>query len=236
MFQVKEFGEVAVLIGAVILVLLIGTVVAWRLAKADQPTPIDYAILDLSPAVNADFIDTNDQGNFGELLTSILVTQDSWKQLPSKYNATQGVDGLFVRELNDGGAEVLIIETKTNQGSLNETSHGRQMSDEWVIYALDQVYLVGELPEVLTTAIVEGLKANSPFIRKELWHHDLATGITSVYALDAAANKTIQRTIPSDLNDADERRLHYRFMEGVVYGLDNFDRQSSYIRLKKRLP
>lgn len=195
--------------------------------------PILVDIEDPLPPVNVEFTPHGDQGALGEAMTAILMAVDGWKEIPAFYDNYKGIDGLFVRSL-EFGAEAVIIESKTNTSTLSKTKHGRQMSDCWVADRLEQSYVVGVLPEKYADSIMQAHKHNSLFLRKELWSHDLRTGITTVSALDADANITSSRTNPADLDDEAARRQHYRFMETVTMAFNRFDWKSHYLTLKPR--
>jgi len=215
------------------LAFFLGLFVIWRTVAAESAGPIAFLIQDPEPTINAAFVASVDQGNYGEALTSVLITKDGWKQLPSKYDRIHGIDGLFVKEV-EGGIEVLIAETKTNTATLDDGPLGRQMSDPWVIDRLDKIYVLGLLPEKMFQSIIDGLKEDSPFVKKQLWHHELATGVTTIYKLDSDADQTRLQSIPNDLRDQESRRHHYRLMEGLAYALNDFDRGSSYMTMADR--
>ncbi len=131
------------------------------------------------------FRDTRQQGDFGELLTAVMVTAQGYVQLPSQYNRNNGLDGVFVRRTQPGAfSDVLIAETKTGQARLSSDI----MTDKGVRRRLDKMYAEGLLTYETAELLIKMLDARSPNFRKQLWQHQLATGQTFVYALDADQN------------------------------------------------
>lgn len=207
-----------------------------RFGRTDQPP---FVPADPLPALAVRFVDPShiNQGNFGEALTSIMLTKDGWKQYPTKLAGGQGIDGLFVRETSDGETEFLITETKTGAAGLaTNAAPGKQMSDAWVLDRLDQAYVLGLLDPGLVTQIQIRLRKKSPLIRKELWRHDLITATTSVYTLDTNADEDLEWTEPIDPEDPVQRRAHRRLIEGLSFAVETLDRKRFYVQPDHKRP
>ncbi len=117
------------------------------------------------------------KGDFGELLTAAILTQNGWRQLPSKIDAGgHGIDGLFLRRHWLLGFVVLLTETKVNASRYRRA----QLSQEKLIRALGDLYVVGALDWQTSAVLVRAMQWRSPHVRREFWHHSLHNGITTV--------------------------------------------------------
>lgn len=172
-----------------------------------RPRPLKLPVADKRPAVNPPFENGNTTGYFGEMLTSIMLAQTGWKQLDTHLPGGQGLDGLFVRECGSG-FEVLLIETKTTQAGADNYDPA-QMSDRYVRGQLDRFAPLHPDGNALVGAIFTALDRASPFLRKELWRHDLETG------------ETLIRPLGKDGKPNGKARLvggvpHHRLMEALA--------------------
>ncbi|MFS2318732.1 hypothetical protein RMQ97_12400 [Maricaulis sp. D1M11] len=132
---------------------------------------------------HAQFVRSDDQGNFGEALTALIMASRGWIQLNGKPGkGPQGIDGIFLRAI-EGGWQACLIETKTNHGKYKPKS----MSREKLLDDLDQLYITaGEIAlRDAYRALSEGLQSNSDAIRVELWRHSLISGQTRQESLDS---------------------------------------------------
>ncbi|MDR3449544.1 MAG: hypothetical protein P4M15_07345, partial [Alphaproteobacteria bacterium] len=117
------------------------------------------------------------KGDFGELLTAAILTQNGWRQLPSKIDdGGHGIDGLFLRRHWLLGFVVLLTETKVNASRYRRA----QLAQDKLIRAVGDLYLVRALDWQTSAAIVRAMKWRSPNLRREFWHHSLHNGITTV--------------------------------------------------------
>jgi hypothetical protein len=199
-----------VLIAGFILVCAAATYVLWvRIA------------LSLRPAKGPDFRRfkrSNDQGNFGEILTAVVLTQRGWRQLPSKLGGGgQGIDGLFVRR-GLLGAAVLISETKTNASPYKP----RQLEAAKLIDDIGELYLIGALDFKTSDAIVRALKRRAPSIRKECWRHYLDSGKTVIHR--AGHDGMLARRTRT--------RDHLLLVESLAMMLVTFDREGKHLTAK----
>ena len=170
----------------------------------------------LRTAFSAKFTISNDQGNFGELLTAVILTQQGWRQLPSKLGGGgHGIDGLFVRRRQFGYA-VLMTETKTNVSRYRDS----QLENRKLIRTIDELYAVGEMSWQIADEIVRGLKYRSPHIRKECWRHMLESGQTLI----RRANRK------GELSPRALTRDHAYLMESLTTMLAIFDREEHYLQ------
>ncbi len=131
------------------------------------------------------FKSTRQQGDFGEMLTAVMVTAQGYVQLPSQYGRNNGLDGVFVKREKPGAfSEVLITETKTGQAKINSDI----MTDAGVRRRLDKMYAEGLLTYETADALIKLLDARAPNFKKQLWQHRIATGECFAYDLDAKQN------------------------------------------------
>ena len=157
------------------------------------------------------------KGDFGELLTAAILTQNGWRQLPSKLDAGgHGIDGLFVRPHWLTGFRLLITETKVNASPFKQ----HQLSTPKLIRALGDLYAVGALDWQTSAAIIRGLKWRSFAVRKEHWHHALHKGITTVRRARRDGN-LIGRSRVRDTA---------HLMESLAMMLSGLDRENRYIQ------
>lgn len=134
-----------------------------------------------------EFQDTLSKGTFGDWLTARRMGVKRYTKLPSKVDGFRGFDAVYARYDNGNVLEVLIVENKVDGGKLKPG----QMTDEWVSKQVDKMSDNAD-EEVRRTA---ELIRNSPdLVRKELWHHDLDNGVTTISSLDAEAAKTSHKT------------------------------------------
>ncbi len=128
------------------------------------------------------FRGTRQQGDFGELLTAVMVTARGYVQIPSQYGRNNGLDGVFVKRERPGEfSEVLITETKTGQPKINSDI----MTDKGVRRRLDKMYAEGLLTYETADTLIKMLDSGSSDFKKQLWQHRLQSGESFVYHLDA---------------------------------------------------
>lgn len=166
------------------------------------------------------FLASNDQGNFGEILTAVLVVGRGWRQLPSKLaGGGHGIDGLFVRR-RGGGLHVLITETKTNTSSYKT----HQLETGKLIATIAELFAEGWMEWDIAQAIIRGLKRRSPFVHRQCWRHLLNSGQTLIYR----ANRSGELTVTSRAcNSA-------AMMESLLMMLGDFDRSHQYIAARQK--
>lgn len=136
-----------------------------------------------------EFQDSLAKGTFGDQLTAKLLTARGYRKEPSKLGnpdkrPTRGIDGVYTRHESNGDLqEILIVENKVDGGKLAT----KQMTDERIAELVEKM-LVHADPEVRRTGKL--IRENPGLVRKELWHHYLASGKTTVSRLNAEARKT----------------------------------------------
>lgn len=163
------------------------------------------------PIRHVDFVRSNDQGNFGEILTAMIMTARGWWSINGKVSGPQGIDGIFVKH-TDRGWQACLIETKTNSGRYLP----RQMSDQKLLKDLEKLYLTapaGLAP--LYRALYQAIERKSPALTKELWRHTLENGETQAFRLDRSG-------IASGLGSSPGEPA---MMRALFDGLSAFDRQ-----------
>lgn len=168
------------------------------------------------PVRHQSFVRSTDQGNFGEILTAMMMAARGWWSINGKVNGSHGIDGIFIRPV-DAGWQACLIETKTNSGKYRP----RQMSDEKLLGDLDRLYLTA--PATLAPlygAIHHAVRTASPAVRKELWRHALESGHTQAFTL---ASDGVARDIAPDPSAP-------AMMRALYDGLDLFDYQRTSIQ------
>ena len=139
---------------------------------------------------SVEFPNTHSKGKFGDWLTAKRLTP-GYDKLKSKTDTIHGIDGVYVPR-NHGGSpkEILIVETKVGSGQL-ASGPPKQMSDDWIKNNAAKM-IKSDDKDVRRTGKL--ISENRKLWRKELWHHDLDSGKTTIYGLDREANKIPQRT------------------------------------------
>lgn len=133
------------------------------------------------PVTPVAFVSSNDQGAFGEALTSVMMAAQGWRPINGKPGTgPQGVDGIFVRVAEDG-FQACLIETKTNSSGYA----ARQMSNAKLSDDLTQLYLTCGDPVLgaVYAHLYKALNAGDASVVKQLWRHHLARGVTETMAL-----------------------------------------------------
>lgn len=135
-----------------------------------------------------EFPNSHEEAKFGDWLTAIRLTAQHYRKEPSKLNSIHGIDGVYVRYYDNGNPrDILIVENKVGGGKLGQG----QMTDEGIAKRVKKM-IDHQDADVRRTG--ELIRKNPSLVRKELWHHDLASGKTKVSYLDTEARKTPDRT------------------------------------------
>ena len=183
-----------------------------------RPSPLQFSFNDRPDLKASDFSSPHAQGDFGEMLTNIILTQEGWKQLPSKFVGGRGLDGLFVREVKGGGGfEALAVETKTNNAGYEQSA----MSNAAVARNIGDLYEAGALGKPVADELVRGLTNGPPFFRKELWRHDLSNGVTAIVQIGANGEQK-----------SGTSRSYARLVASLHASLKQFDRSATYVGQK----
>ena len=176
-----------------------------------NPKPLQLPLEQIShKQVKVQHLNNNSKGYIGETITAILLLKDGWRQIDAKTQGNNGLDGLFVREIDDG-YQVLITETKTNYSSYSED----QMSNEHVVDTLGQLFAIGAIASPIAKPVIEALKSGSPFVQKELWRPNLNDGSVVVSTLGPKGKKVATRILPDT----------ERFVSSILLNLHQFDRE-----------
>lgn len=188
--------------------------------QPQRPSPLQFQIADRPDVKITDFTEATVQGDFGDMLTSIVLAQDGWIKLGSKFGQDgRGIDGLFVREVRGGGGfEALAVETKTNEARYDPAS----MADDKLARDVEALFAQGAFGrsanEAIARELVRGIYGGPPFFRKELWRHNLATGLTAITQLGANGE---QRNGSS--------RSYARLTGALFMSLKQLDRTGTYV-------
>lgn len=184
-----------------------------------KPTPLQLRVTDAPGLRVTDFASGQTRGDFGEMLSDIILTGDGWKKLESKTASGAGVGGLYVREVKGGGGfEALAVDTKTNEAAYTPAS----MSDAALENVLSALYAQGAfgraINESVANELIRGLRNGPPFFRKELWRHNLTNGVTAITQLGAAGEPR-----------GSTMRSHARLVAGAYASLKQLDRSAVYL-------
>ena len=187
--------------------------------QPSKPAPLQLRLQDAPRLAIEHFNDgARAEGDFGEVLTAVKLAADGWKQLPSKILGGRGIAGLFVRELREGGGfEALATETKTNTMPYQPSS----MSDAKLAADIGELGAGEAFAKSIADELVRGLRQGPSFFRKELWRHDLSSGLTTVTELGRDGEKGRAVT-----------RSSARLMSALYLSLSQFDRNSVYVGRK----
>lgn len=183
---------------------------------AAPPAPGLAAQLPFRALGHGDFASSQDQGNFGEALTTLAMAARGWRVVNGKVGGPQGIDGIFVRD-GAQGLEAVLIETKTGSSAYADKS----MSDAKLLGNLDTLYVTAPdaAHEAVYAAIAEGLKRAAPTVTKELWRHALETGRTQTVALGRDGERLSRGRV-----------LDLRILgEALAASLREFDRTKQYL-------
>ena len=124
------------------------------------------------------------KGRLGDRLTALRLAGRGYKKLKSKYDDLHGFDGVYVKKNAAGEIiEIRLVESKVDSSRLIP-GPPPQMSDDWIRQVCAKMQEQGN-PELTETARLILDNMNSPKLKRELWHHDLAKGKTTVRNVDA---------------------------------------------------
>lgn len=181
-----------------------------------KATPLNIRISDPPDLKLSSFKgDTGVQNDFGDLLSAVVLASQGWKQLQSKYHGDRGIDGLFVREVRGGGGyECLAIDSRSNTSNYDPAA----MSDAKLAADIAQLYELGAFAKQTADELMRGLHQGSSFFRKELWRHDLSSGLTTISELGRKGEKGKSVT-----------RSNARLMSALFMSLEHFDRNALYL-------
>lgn len=183
-----------------------------------KPSPLQLTFKDRPELKAADFSHAGTLHDFGDMLTNIILSQDGWKKLPSKFVDGRGIGGLFAREVQGGGGfEMLAVETRTNNTPFDVAS----LSDDKLARDIGDLYDAGAIGKAMADELVRGLTNGAPFFRKEFWRHDLGSGVTTISPVAQAGD---QRAALS--------RSHARLIASAYMSLTQMDREAIYIGRK----
>lgn len=183
-----------------------------------KPSPLQLTFKDRPDLKAADFSQAAALSDFGEMLTNIILSQDGWKKLPSKFADGRGIGGLFAREVRGGGGyEVLAVETRTNNAPFDAAS----LSDGKIARDIGDLYDAGAIGKGVADELVRGLANGVPFFRKEFWRHDLGSGVTTVTPVLQAGEQR-----------AGSSRSYARLIASAYMSLTQMDRNAVYVGRK----
>ena len=136
------------------------------------------------------FATTATKGTLGDAITARRLTGMGYQKVPSKYDIVHGIDAIYAKWKAPGvPGEILIVENKVDGGRLTSG----QMSDEWVRDRLARLLeSADDKSRAAIQSVIQAIEQAPELVRKELWHHDLASGVTTVHALDAAGTPVSQ--------------------------------------------
>jgi hypothetical protein len=185
-------------------------------APPPKPTPLQVRISDPPDLKPSHFRgDPHIQNNFAELMSAAILSAQGWKQLPSRFHRDRGIGGLFLREVRGGGGyECLAIESLSNTATYDPVT----MQDTKLAADIAQLYELGAFPKATADELMRGLHQGASFFRKELWRHDLSSGLTTISELGRKGEKGRSVT-----------RSNARLMSALYLTLTHFDRDAVYL-------
>ena len=134
------------------------------------------------------FRNSHEKGRLGDALTARHLTAKQYDKLNSKLDKVHGIDGVYVRRDHSGKPlDIIIVENKVDSSTLNPG----QMSNDWIEERLVRM-MKHEDDSLRQTATL--IRTNRNIVRKELWHHNLRSGTTSIFSLDDGGQQTLLRT------------------------------------------
>lgn len=185
-------------------------------APPPKPSPLQLRITDAPDLTLAQFMnDLRIQGDFADVLTAAILGSQGWKQLPSRYHGDRGIGGLFVREVRGGGGyECLVTESLANGAHFNPAA----MTDARLAGEIAQLYELGAISRPIADELMRGLHEGRSFFRKELWRHDMSSGLTTISELGRQGEKGRSVT-----------RSNARLVSALYLSIAAFDRQGAYL-------
>jgi hypothetical protein len=185
-------------------------------APPPKPSPLQLRISDAPDLKLAQFMnDLRIQGAFADVLTAAILGSQGWKQLSSRYHGDRGIGGLFVREVRGGGGfECLATESLANGASFDPAV----MTDAKLAAEIAQLYELGAMSRPVAEELMRGLHEGRSFFRKELWRHDLSSGLTTISELGRQGEKGRSVT-----------RANARLASALYLSMAAFDREGVYL-------
>jgi len=181
-----------------------------------KPTPLQVRFSDAPDLKLSQFReDQRIQNDFAHLLTAAILGSQGWKQLPSRYHGDRGIGGLFLREVRGGGGYECIATESLANGAAYEPA---VMADTHLAGEIAQLYERGALSRQIADELMRGLHEGPSFFRKELWRHDLTSGLTIICDLGRKGEKGRSVT-----------RSNARIIAALYLSLAAFDRHAVYL-------
>ncbi len=131
-----------------------------------------------------EFPNPHSKGRLGDSLTARRLTARGYEKAISKIDKIHGIDGVYIKyDGNRRLEEILIVENKVDGSQLV----GDQMTADWITRNVDKMVAH---PDVNVRRTGELIRRNPGMVRKQLWHHDLGSGRTTISTLDDKARKS----------------------------------------------
>lgn len=123
---------------------------------------------------------------FADMVTAAVLAAQGWKQLPARFDGHGGIGGLFLREVRSGGGhEALAVASLCNA-----TPHDpATLTDAALGAAIGELYARGAFSREVADELLRGLREGPSFFRRELWRHDLSSGLTTISELGRRGEK-----------------------------------------------
>jgi hypothetical protein len=144
-----------------------------------KPSPLQIKVSDVPGLKMSHFKgDLATFSAFADLLTATILGLHGWHQLPSRHAGNRGIGGLFVREVQGGGGfECLVTQSLPNNAHYDPAV----MADANLAGEISHLLAIGALTKPQAEELKRGLQQGSPFFRKELWRHDVSSGLTTIF-------------------------------------------------------
>ncbi len=92
------------------------------------------------------------------------------------------------------------------------------MSDERVQSALGRLHDIGAFDEATFGELYRGVMQGPPYFRKEVWRHQLDSGVTTIWDLDESGRKTTSQL-----------RSSAHLMDALFQMIKQLDRNADYV-------
>lgn len=153
---------------------------------------------------NGEKLTTEELGNLGEMMMDQYYISKGYKPL-NKHRVTSlddkksgfrtGIDGVYEKTNPDGTKTYVIVDAKYNKSQLNETIHGKQLSDTWIDKNLDNAVGKEKADEIR-----DAYEDNPDLVKREVYHIDPNVDEngnihTDTQEVDSEGNKVGDKTI-----------------------------------------